>query len=625
MTSSSEGPPRLSVIIPVYNQAHSLRRCIESVQRQTLRDIEIVLVDDGSTDGSRALAEELAGEDDRIAAMATENNGGPGPARNLGIHAARAPFIATLDADDVYLDAGKLEAELALASSRASPTRAAIGYSRHLLLDEDLAPLSPTPSPADLPSGDLLEELLSRPSFIPRDFVFPKALYLEVGGYDPTIPIYEDWDLKLRLAARADFHPTDLDGSGYVQHPAGLSRSHPAEHESWLGAVFRKNLHLLEDARQERARAEFAGYLEARGWVARIDEPQPLSERQRLGEGLVFLISMPRAGSTLTQRLLTGHPAIHSRSESWLMLQPLLARRSDMVEGLYNQDLAALALDEFVSHLPGGEADYLYRLRECYAGLYQDALARSGATRFLDKTPRYHLIWPDLMALFPRAKFVLLWRHPLAVLHSMYEMVGCEDARMDVWQVDLQRGLDNLLALRRSGRALELYYEDLLADPEGELRRITDHLQLPFERAMLDLGDGDGEDWRMGDRKTAFASRELLPSRQDHWRTRLDALPGFAALADSFLEANEPLLRELRYDVDEMRRHVPQAGCAWTEALMDKTGLPPARPVMRYQIDRMTRLERWRRRLQRFGPVPYAIGRLAWLAYKGVRPRTKHG
>ena len=279
--------------------------------------------------------------------------------------------------------------------------RPVIGYSRHVLLDPELKPLAKPLQPAEpFQEGDILAPMIARSIHIPRDFTMPKALYFEAGGFDPEIPVYEDWDLKLRLAARADFLRTDLDGTGYVQHPAGLSRTVPSEHEAWLGTVFRKNIGLLDRDDQAQARKSFRGFLEERGWSARLQGTSELTERQRLGEGLVFLISMPRAGSTLTQRMLATHPDIHSRSENWLLLLPLLARETDMLWAPHNHELAAEALDDFIDHLPDGEADYRHWLRGCYAGLYRDAAGAGGARYHLDKTPRYHLIWSELATLF---------------------------------------------------------------------------------------------------------------------------------------------------------------------------------------------------------------------------------
>ncbi len=90
---------KVSVIIPVYNAEKWLERCATSVTNQTLKEIEIILVDDGSTDNSLAVCQEIATKDSRISVIHCENNG-PSTARNIGMGKATGEYIAFVDADD---------------------------------------------------------------------------------------------------------------------------------------------------------------------------------------------------------------------------------------------------------------------------------------------------------------------------------------------------------------------------------------------------------------------------------------------------------------------------------------------------------------------------------------------
>ena len=91
--------PKVSVIVPIYNVENYLAKCIESIINQTLKEIEIILVNDGSTDGSRKIAEEYASLDNRIRIINQENLG-QGQARNRGIDVASAEYIGFVDSDD---------------------------------------------------------------------------------------------------------------------------------------------------------------------------------------------------------------------------------------------------------------------------------------------------------------------------------------------------------------------------------------------------------------------------------------------------------------------------------------------------------------------------------------------
>lgn len=105
--SGKERPILISVIVPVYNVVDYLQRCVDSIRNQTYPNLEIILVDDGSTDKSGALAEKMAMEDKRIRVFHKEN-GGASSARNLGISMAEGDYIGFVDGDD-YIEPGMYE------------------------------------------------------------------------------------------------------------------------------------------------------------------------------------------------------------------------------------------------------------------------------------------------------------------------------------------------------------------------------------------------------------------------------------------------------------------------------------------------------------------------------------
>ena len=103
---------KVSVVIPVYNVKPYLERCVNSVLRQTYKDLEIILVDDGSTDGSGEMCNQIATNDQRILVIHQKNQGLSG-ARNTGIRKATGEFIVFLDSDDEWLQSNGLEKLLA--------------------------------------------------------------------------------------------------------------------------------------------------------------------------------------------------------------------------------------------------------------------------------------------------------------------------------------------------------------------------------------------------------------------------------------------------------------------------------------------------------------------------------
>ncbi len=91
--------PLVSIVVPVYNAERYLDRCVESILAQTLESIQVILVDDGSGDGSLAICEKWAARDGRVEVV-RKANGGPGSARNAGVACARAPYLGFVDSDD---------------------------------------------------------------------------------------------------------------------------------------------------------------------------------------------------------------------------------------------------------------------------------------------------------------------------------------------------------------------------------------------------------------------------------------------------------------------------------------------------------------------------------------------
>src|SRR5680860_1089325 len=134
----------------------------------------------------------------------------------------------------------------------------------------------------------------------------------------------------------------------------------------------------------------------------------------------LFLMSLPRAGSTLLQRVLAAHPAISTCSETWLLLPLVLALREQGIYTGYSHQTARRALAAFCAELPDGEQSYLDAVAAMATSMYHQA-SDPGAESFLEKTPRYHLIVDEILRMFPTTRPVVLWRNPLAVVASVQE------------------------------------------------------------------------------------------------------------------------------------------------------------------------------------------------------------
>jgi glycosyltransferase involved in cell wall biosynthesis len=189
--------PRVSVIIPAYNAASTIRATIRSVQRQTLQDFEIVVIDDGCTDDTVQQVETIG--DERIALYSYANGGLPA-ARNRGIGRARGNYLAFLDADDLW-SSQKLESHVALLDQRREVGAV---YSWSCTIDAQDRVLGA--HHASSWEGDVYARLL-RAFFIGNasNAIVRRGAVDAVGLFDESLDRGEDWEFLTRLASRWPF------------------------------------------------------------------------------------------------------------------------------------------------------------------------------------------------------------------------------------------------------------------------------------------------------------------------------------------------------------------------------------------------------------------------------------
>jgi len=233
----------------------------------------------------------------------------------------------------------------------------------------------------------------------------------------------------------------------------------------------------------------------------------------------IFLLSLPRSGSTLFQRLLAAHDEISTAPEPWILLPQIYALRERGASAEYGQVPAARAIKEFAQALPRGEDDYLEELRAFVLGLYHKASGGQGRY-FLDKTPRYYFIVDELFRLFPDGKFIFLWRDPLAVVASIVETWGRGKWNLERWRHDLFDGVPALVAAheRHEGAAVALRFEDLVSDPHASLRPVFEYLEIPYDPEIITSFSDVRLDARMGDKRGSSQYGTLSTDPLDKWK-----------------------------------------------------------------------------------------------------------
>ena len=274
------------------------------------------------------------------------------------------------------------------------------------------------------------------------------------------------------------------------------------------------------------------------------------------GANLIFLISQPRAGSTLLHKILGAHPHIHTASEPWIALHPLFALRDKGISAYYSHTLAREATREFVS-----ERVYIEGLRLLLNHLYDDVLRPSGRPVFLDKTPRYYFIVPELRRVFPRARFVFLIRNPLATFASILEswVQNPLFASLYAFRTDFLHDVitaPEILASvmeSPSGDDTFVRYEDLVHAPAAQIERLCKQLGVPYQSDMIEYGTGNLPHWTFGDQTTVYSERRPIAERAERWRWTLRPDTPWNGLACSYLGAiGRVTVERLGYDYDSI-------------------------------------------------------------------------
>jgi hypothetical protein len=200
---------------------------------------------------------------------------------------------------------------------------------------------------------------------------------------------------------------------------------------------------------------------------------------------LVFLISVPRSGSTLLQKILAAHPDVASTGEPWILLPLGFLDRDHGMEAIYSHRTAAKGIREMIEKLPGGRQRYIAHLRQFCMALFQDlALEKK---YFLDKDPRYYLILDFLVELFPESRFIFLFRNPLDVMCSMMSTWLKGRLMLHAYHIDLYDGVRLMAQNSRkyANRSINVQYEDLVSRPNEEVRRICEFLEIPHSENLL--------------------------------------------------------------------------------------------------------------------------------------------
>ena len=296
--------PTVSICIPAYQAERYLPETLQSVREQSFRDWELIVIEDGSQDGTEEIVRRFAGDvSQKVVFQRHAENRGLPATRNTAIAQARAKFIALLDADD-YWEPGHLETIVA----DLSETGADLVHSGSVLFDSNtrrtLEIRAPSPEQVrEFPRSLFVADYIIQPA----SAALTKELWERVGGFDESYRYVEDREMWLRCArSGARFHFTGKNTCFYRKHAAALS-THGAEMAIASARVFEQHLDWPEIPEHLRISSASGAWVAAARILQRA-EPRRASElllrAQRISPslgrllwaGALRLYSFPKGG-----------------------------------------------------------------------------------------------------------------------------------------------------------------------------------------------------------------------------------------------------------------------------------------------------------------------------------------
>jgi glycosyltransferase involved in cell wall biosynthesis len=245
----SRGRPeggKVSVVVPCYNQARFLGEAIESVLSQGYTDFEIIVVDDGSKDGTQEVASGYAKENSRVRLVSQENRG-LAAARNRGLAEARGEYVVFLDSDD-RLVGGALE--VGVRELEAHPGCAFVsGICRKITADGSVVPGWEQFRVMDDP---YLELLRSCPVYVPA-VMYRRSVFDAVGDFDTSYRAAEDYDLYYRILESFPVYCHDTLVAEIRRHEANMTRDRTLMLKYNMAALRSQRKRVKEDARYRQA------------------------------------------------------------------------------------------------------------------------------------------------------------------------------------------------------------------------------------------------------------------------------------------------------------------------------------------------------------------------------------
>ncbi len=492
--------PTLSVVTINYNNARGLERTIQSVITQTeKRHIQYIVIDGNSEDGSKAVIAQHKHEIDEIL---IESDKGVYDAMNKGLMLCNSKWTIFMNSGDIFAEKNVVSAIKNI--SKINPDCIAI-YGDTLLHNSQLWPTKPV-------------EELWKGMICSHQSIAINTEHLKSIGFDTNLKIAADY--KTILSAYLTGLPfVKLENKPIAQiEPVGISSAFQERTlERWL-----INKQLAKSSNSREPINRFYSQLLSNGEGNQLQsKPNSDLKSSYVENNIIFLISMPRSGSTLLQRIIESTQYIESTGEPWVALPILSFYDQELIESLYDQTVLNHARKGLVKELKVNETLYHDAEISYLHSIYASICKNITAPFYLDKTPRYSLIADQLYQRLPNAKYIILKRNPLSVINSYCSTWAKNNlkwvANNKYFMNDFKKGFINLINFehkhQKNPNVLVIDFEQLTSKPEEAQKTLISFLGFPVQ-----INDFNRDKYKirsMGDPKTINNANTILSKKHD--------------------------------------------------------------------------------------------------------------
>jgi len=270
----------------------------------------------------------------------------------------------------------------------------------------------------------------------------------------------------------------------------------------------------------------------------------------------IFILGLPRSGTSLLLTILSAHKEIAGMAETWLLLPFMYANKNNGVLANYSHNLGYAGLTDLINNLPGKEQQYNNYLRMFFDNLYS-SLANSHKY-FIDKTPRYYYIIPELVKLYPDAKFIFLFRNPIQIFASRMNTTHAKN-RFSIFShqgnyFDMLKG-PKLLSKGYEmikDKAFAIHFEQFVKDPEQHIKEMLNYLELDYNENMLSDFDPTKLPGRLLDSNVFEYGNTIQKSVTEKWKKIFNTRFRKRFIAQYISNINDEILNIMGYNKAEI-------------------------------------------------------------------------